>query len=108
MGWQVYNAASIVKFAPKDEEGSERSAQLLNYEISAGAPPITSCKHHIRIDHRCRLQILVHIRQMLALDIKGACSDARAIASPIADADLHRMPCREWVCEIWQHLRDVV
>jgi hypothetical protein len=74
VGWQVYNAASIVKFAPTMRQKTKKKAKgQLNYVLG----PLVD----------------------FALDIKGACSDARAIASPIADAELHRVP---WVCEIWQ------
>ena len=66
------HAASIAKFAPTMCQKTKKKAKgQLNYVLG----PL--------------------------VDFKGACqcSDARAIASPVVDADLHKVP---WMCEIWQ------
>ena len=44
-----------------------------------------------------KLRIVLGPLVDFALDIEGASSDAGAVASPIADAELHRVP---WMCEI--------
>ena len=74
-GWQVCNAASIVKF----------NARNVGQKVESKA--------------QGKLRIVLEPLVDFALDIEGASSDARAVASPIADAELHRVPS---VCEVWQ------